>query len=110
DALDIEPVARAELQLETPEAPLGSRLLRTARHVVRVAEPDRPRRRRAPAAQAQQAVNRQAEQLSLQVVQRCIERPARGELLRRQPLEDLVEREGIVAQGWRVFLEVRDRG
>ena len=55
-------------------------------------------------------MHRQAEQLPLQVVQRRIDRGARGELLARQPVEDLVERERIVAERVRVRLEVRERG
>src|SRR5207245_11293269 len=44
DPLDVQPVAAAELELETPE-PI-ERLLRPARHVVGIPEPDRPARRR----------------------------------------------------------------
>ena len=62
------------------------------------------------AAQAEQPVHRQAEQLALEVVQRRVDRGARGELLARQPVEDLVERERIVAERVRVRLEVRERG
>ena len=52
-ALDVEPVAAAELQLQPPEAARGC-LLGAARHVVGVAEPDRPRGRRPVAAQPEQ--------------------------------------------------------
>ena len=69
DALDVEPVAAAELQLQALE-PAAADLLRAARHVVGIAEPDRPRRRRPGPPQAEQLVDRQAEQLPLQVVQR----------------------------------------
>ena len=45
-ALEVEPVAPAELQLQPPE-PARRGLLGAARHVVGIAEPDRPRGRRA---------------------------------------------------------------
>src|SRR6266542_3477586 len=48
-ALDVEPVARAELQLQATETSFGCGPLRAPRHVVRIAEPDRPGRRRAAA-------------------------------------------------------------
>ena len=54
DALEVEPVAAAELQLQPPEAALRGRL-GPARHVVGVAEPDRPRGRRARRAAARAA-------------------------------------------------------
>ena len=57
DAHGIELVAPAELQLEALEA-LVLDLLRALRHVVGVAEPDRPRRGRPAAAQAEQLVHR----------------------------------------------------
>ena len=61
------------------------------------------------AAQSQQLVDRQAEQFSLQIVQRRVDRGARAELLAREPLEDVVERERIVAECVRVALEIRQR-
>ena len=78
DALDVEPVPAAELELEAAEA--TERLLRAPRHVVGIAEPDRPARRRPGAPQAEQPPHRLAEQLALQVVQRGVERGSRGEL------------------------------
>src|SRR5579872_2581600 len=108
-ALEVEPVAAAELQLQPAEAVLAHGLLRAARHVVGIAEPDRPRRRRAEPAQAEQAVDRQAGELPLQVVQRAVDRGARGELLAREPVEDVVERERVVAERVGVRLEVRVR-
>ena len=50
------------------------------------------------AAQAEQPVDRQAGELSLQVVERRVDRGARGLLARRQRCLDLVERPGIVAE------------
>ena len=98
DALDVEPVAPAELQLQPPEARRGA--LRAARHVVRVAEPDRPRGRRAAAGQAEQPVDRDAEQLALKVVQGRVERRLRRLLARDlgEPCADLLERERVVAE------------
>src|SRR6185369_6439900 len=75
DALYVEPVAAAELELEPPEARRGVR--RAARHVVRVAEPHRPRRRRADARNPENPVDGRSEQLALQVVQRRVERAFR---------------------------------
>ncbi len=95
-ALDVEPVSPAELELQPPEPRRGR--LRAARHVVGVAEPDRPRRRRPCAAQTEQPPDRLARELPAEVVQRGVERGARGELPPRQPLEDLVERERVVAE------------
>src|SRR5947208_1920312 len=50
DALDVEAVAPAELQLQAFEA--SADILGAARHVVRIAEPDRPGSRRADAPEA----------------------------------------------------------
>src|SRR5262249_28653004 len=72
DALDIEPVGAAELQLATAE-PSGG-LLRSARHAIGITGPDRPRRRRATARQREQPSCRHAEQLALEVVRRGVER------------------------------------
>src|SRR5581483_8237399 len=95
DAREVEPVATAELQLQPAEAPPGGGL-GAAGHVVRVAEPDRPRGRRPVAAQAEQAPDREPGQLALEVVERGVERGARG-LLAGRPL-DLVRRPGVVAR------------
>src|SRR6478609_6294902 len=65
NALDVEPVAPAELELESLEA--VEHLLRAAGHVVGIAEPDRPARRGAGAAQAQEPPDGLAEELALQV-------------------------------------------
>ena len=78
--------------------PRRSDLLRAPRHVVRVAEPDRPRRRRPGPAQAEQLVDRLAGELALQVVSACVDRRARRVLARRQARRDLVERERVVAE------------
>ena len=78
------PSRAAELQLEPAEAPLLRRL-RPPRHVVGIAEPDRPRRRRPFAPQAEQLVDRNAGELPLQIVQRRIERSPRRGFARRQP-------------------------
>ena len=59
------------------------------------------------AAQAEQLVDRLPDELALQVVERMVECRARRVLARRQAVEDLVERERVVA---RVdLLEPRDR-
>ena len=49
-------------------------------------------------------------ELALQVVERGVERRARRELARREPLDHLLERERVVAQELRVLLDVRQRG
>ena len=95
-ALDVEAVAAAELQLQPPEA--AADLPGTRCHVVGIAEPDRPGRRRPRAAQAEELPHGDAEQLALEVVQRRVERCSCRELARGQPLHDLLERERIVAE------------
>ena len=107
-ALDVEPVAAAELQLQPLEPRL--RPLGAPGHVVRVAEPDRPRGRRAGARQPEQLPDRDAEQLPLQVVERAVERRACGVLAGRQPSLDLLERERVVAEQRRLLLDVGERG
>ena len=107
DALDVEPVAAAELELEAPEA--VERRLCTARHVVGIAEPHRPARRRPGPAQPEQPPDGLAEQLALQVVERGVDRRAGGELAGRQPFQHLLERERIVPQQVGVLLEIRQR-
>ena len=81
DALDVEPVAAAQLELEAPE-PVEC-FLRTAGHVVGIAEPHRPGGRRPRAAQPEQLVDGHAGELALQVVERRVEGGARGGLARR---------------------------
>src|SRR4029077_5615714 len=71
DALDVEPIAAAELELESPE-PL-ERPLCAAGHVVGITEPDRPARRRPGAPETEQSPDRLAEQLALEVVQRGVD-------------------------------------
>src|SRR2546423_12536164 len=88
DALDVEPVAAAQFELEAPEP--VERFLRTARHVVWIAEPHRPARRRAGAPQPEQPPDRLAEQLALQVVKRCIDRRSRRALAGGQALPPLL--------------------
>src|SRR5829696_584739 len=61
-ALDVEAVARTELELEPPEP--WRRTLRPPRHLVGVAEPHRPRRRRPRARETQKAPNRKADELA----------------------------------------------
>src|SRR5438132_935639 len=80
------PAAAAELELEPPEAAEGP--FGAVRHVVGVAEPNCPARRRPSAPEAEQAPYRLAEELPVEVVERGIERCARRELARRQPRED----------------------
>src|SRR5262249_26687358 len=76
---DVEPVARTELQLQAQKTVAD--LLRALRHVVGIAEPDRPRRRRTGTPEAEQAPHWHVRELALQVVQRGVDRGARGELL-----------------------------
>ncbi len=95
--VEVEPVAPAELQLEPLER-LLLRRLRAARHVVGIAEPDGPRRRRPLAPEPEQLVHRDACELPLQVVERRVERGPRGGLTRRKRSFDLVERPGIVPE------------
>ena len=108
--LEIETVTSAELELEAPETSFGGRLLCPPRHVVGIAEPDRPRRRRALTPQSQKSVHGQVDELALEVVQRCVDRGAGRELLPRESIEDVVERERIVAESVGLRLEVRERG
>src|SRR2546430_6624258 len=61
-ALDVEAVAAAELEFEAPK-PVQC-LLGAASHVVGIAEPDRPARRRAGATQPEQAPDRSEEHTS----------------------------------------------
>ena len=107
DALDVEAVAAAELQLQ----PLEARrcLLGAARHVVGIAEPDGPRRRRPGARQTEELPGREAEELPLEVVERPVERGARGVLAGRQPGLDLLERERVVAEERARGLEIGER-
>ena len=98
DAVEVEPVLPPELELEPLEAaPLGR--LGAAGHVVGVAEPDRPRGRRAGAAEAEEPVDGDARELSLQVVERRVEGRAGRILAGRERGLDLVERPGIVTEG-----------
>ena len=107
--LHVEAVAAAELELEPAKTavacPFG-----VARHRVGVLERDRPRRRRPFAAKAEQAPDRNAGELPAEVVESGVDRRPRGEFLRGQPPEDLVQREGIVSERIGVRLEVRERG
>jgi hypothetical protein len=102
--LDVEPVSPAELELEPPEA--TESLLGPARHVVGIAQPDRPARRRPGAAQPEQPPDRLAEQLPLQVVKSRVDGGPRRELARGQPLQHVLERERIVPDGPGVLLDV----
>ena len=107
DAVDVEPVAAAELQLEAGEP--WRRQLRSARHVVGIAEPDGPRRRRAGPGQAEQPPDRDAEQLRLEVVEGAVERRPGRVLARWQSALDLLERERVAAEPARRRLEIRKR-
>src|SRR6266516_215724 len=106
-ALQVQAVARAELELQSGEV---HRPGRTPRHVVRIAEPDRPGRRRSLAFQPEQSPHREIDELSLQIVQRSVDRGARCPFTRRQSLRDCLERKRIVAEHVAVLLDVRERG
>ena len=54
--------------------------------------------------------SREADELSLQVVEGSVQRRARGVLAFGQPRLDLLERERVVAEERRVLLEVSTRG
>ena len=96
DAVDVEPVTTAQLQLQALES--RRRTLGAARHVVRIPEPDRPGGRRPGAGQPEQLPNREADELSLQIVESGVERRVGGVLPLREACLDLREREGIVAK------------
>ncbi len=105
-AIDVEPVATAELELEAEKV----RRLRGPRgHVVGISQPDRPRRRRACLTETEQSPHRQPHESPLQIVQRGVERGARCELALGKPAFDLVERERIVSEKVCVLLDVRER-
>jgi len=78
--------------------PRPADLLRAPCHVVRVAEPDRPRGRRSGAPEAEQLVDRLPRQLALEVVEGVVDRSARRLLTRREAVGDLVEPKRIVAE------------
>src|ERR671934_73891 len=77
-AFHVESVARAELELQPQEAVID--LGGTARHVVGIAEPDRPRGRRSCTPEPEQPPDGNARELPLQVVYSGVERSARCEL------------------------------
>src|SRR5204862_6668891 len=95
DALYVQPVVAAELQLQPPEA--AGDALGAAGHVVRVPETDRPGGRRPRAPEAEEGPDRQARQLPAQVVERRVDRRASCELPGREAREALVASEWIVA-------------
>ena len=109
DALHVEAVPRAELQLEPAKS--GRRSFGASGHVVRVAEPHRPRRRRPHPRQAEQAPRRHAEELALEIVQRRVDRRLRSLLVTgfSQSCEDLLERERVVAHQLTVRLDESQR-
>src|SRR5829696_2542213 len=117
-ALQVEPVAASELQLQAAEpTPLGG--LGALRHRVGVAEPHGPRRRRAGATQPEEPPHREPRELPLEVVQRAVDRRTRCVLTRRKAIADLVERPRVVPQlhvaqpcerRLRRLLVTRDRG
>src|SRR5262249_45934103 len=109
DALEVEAVPRAELELKPPETAVRGRLLGSAGHVVGIAEADRPRRRWAFPAKPEQPVDRQAGEPALEGGQGRREGRAGGELLARQAVENVVERERIVAERAGGFLEICER-
>ena len=98
DALDVEAVAAAQLQLQALEGRAGA--LGLARHRVRVVQRDRPGGRRAEPAVAEQAPDGDAGELAAEVVQRTVDRRLAGVLARPfgEPRLDLVERERVVAE------------
>src|SRR5882672_8979346 len=106
DTLGVEAVAAPELQLQPLEA--ASHLLGAPRHVVGIAEPDRPRRRRAGARQPEQLVDGPTDELALEIVQRGVDRRAGGLLARRQAGHDLLDRERVVADEARMLLDIRE--
>src|SRR5437764_1064283 len=67
-------------------------------HVVGIAEPDRPGRRRPDPRQPEQLVHGPPDELSLEVVERRVDRGTRRELASRQPFHDLLDRERVVAE------------
>ena len=103
----VETVARPELQLEAREI---DGLGRTPCHVVRISEPDRPRRRRTFALQTEQLPDGQVDELALEIVQRSVDCGARSPFPGRQPVLDLVEGKRIVSQRLSVLLDVGKRG
>src|SRR6185437_794784 len=109
DTIDVEAVAPAELELQPAKARRGT--LRTPRHVVGIAEPDRPARRRPLAAKAEQPPDRQTGQLAAEVVERVVEGCARGLSVRRarQGGENLVERERVAAKSAPAAMQELDR-
>src|SRR6266480_8053619 len=109
DTVEVEAVAPAELQLQPAEAWRGA--LRTARHVVRIAEPDRPAGRRPLAAEAQQPPDWQLGQLAAEIMERMVEGRARGLRMRsaRQGGENLVERERVAAKSAPAAVQELDR-
>src|SRR6187401_995040 len=109
NALYVQAVATPELQLETAE-PSVARSLGVARHRIRVLEGDGPRRRRPLPQQAEEAPHREAGELAAKVVEGGVDRGASRELLQREPLEDRIQREGIVAELVRVRFEIRKGG
>jgi hypothetical protein len=107
-AVDVAAVARTELQLQA-QKPVGHSR-RSVAHVVGIPEPDRPRRRRAEPAHAEQSPHGDTGQLSLQVVERRVERGPRRPLAGLEPLLDLVQGEGVVAERVGRLFDVLQRG
>ncbi len=105
DALHVEAVAAAELELQALEPACD--LLRPSRHVVRVAEPDRPRRRWSDTRKPEELPGRNAEHLALEIVERPVERRLPGVLARdlRKPGADFLQCERVVADEATVFFD-----
>ena len=109
DPVDIQAVTASELQLQPAEAPARVCLRGLCGHVARSGEPDRPRRRRPEPLEPEEAPDRLAHELPAEVVQRRVDRRARGELLVRQSPHHLFERERVVAEVGRNGLHVGQR-
>ena len=82
-ALDVEPVAAAELQLQPLEPPARAARFAPSRAISSgVGEPDRPRGRRPEPLEPEQPPDRLADQLPAEIVKRRVDRRPRGELAR----------------------------
>ena len=107
--IDIETVAASELQLQAPEPPARVRLRRLRPHLVGRGEPDRPGGRRPEPLEPEHSPDRLAEKLPTEVVQRCVDRGPRGELVVGQALHHVVQGERVVAEVARDALHERER-
>ena len=110
DPLDVETIATAELQLQPLEPPVRGRLRSTC-HVVRIAEPDRVRRRGRATRDAEETPDGLPAELPAEVVQCGIERSLRSRFAGniRKTAADLVECERVLAEECSAGIETRDR-